>query len=407
MQATTYRNAFRAAAILIGAALTVWGPAGPARAFETDAGSAWVIDHNTGQVLLSHNAEVPLPPASMSKLMTLLMTFEALDDGRLSLDTRVPVSEHAMSFGGSTMFLTTADRPTVEELIRGVIVVSGNDASVALGEALSPDGTEAGFARIATDRARQLGMEQTTLMNASGWPAEGHEMSMRDLGILAERLITEHPEYYTYFAETEFDYEDRAPANRFNRNPILGMGIGADGLKTGHTQEAGFGLVGSAVQGDRRVTFVISGLASREARAQESERIVSWAFRQFVMEEVATEGVELARAPVFMGTEDSVGLAPAESVEMLVPALLDPEINAEITYTSPLPAPVMAGDVVGELVIHQGVRDVTTSVPLIATQDISRGGLTVRLRTATNLLLEQALGRSDQGAAPVEDATDG
>jgi D-alanyl-D-alanine carboxypeptidase (penicillin-binding protein 5/6) len=396
----------RAAAACLAAAFLL--PTLPhfAHAFETQAGSAWVIDHNTGQVLLSHNAEVPLPPASMSKLMTLLMTFEALDDGRLALDTRLPVSDHAMSFGGSTMFLTTSDRPTVEDLIRGVIVVSGNDASVVLGEALSPDGTEAGFARIATERARQLGMDETTLRNASGWPAEGHVMSMHDLGILAERIITEHPEYYAYFAETEFDYENRAPANRFNRNPILGMGIGADGLKTGHTQEAGYGLVGSAVQGDRRVTFVISGLDSREARARESERIVSWAFRQFVMEEVATQGTEIARAPVFMGNEDTVGLAPAESVEMLVPALLDPEITAEITYVSPLPAPVAAGDVVGELVIHQGVRDLSHSVPLVATGDVARGGLVVRLRTATDLLLDQAIGRGT-AEAPTEASTDG
>jgi D-alanyl-D-alanine carboxypeptidase (penicillin-binding protein 5/6) len=406
MTALSIRQLNRAAAILLAAAFAITAPYGTARAFETQAGAAWVIDHNTGQVLLSHNAEVPLPPASMSKLMTLLMTFEALDDGRLALDTRLPVSEHAMSFGGSTMFLTTSDRPTVEELIRGVIVVSGNDASVVLGEGLSPDGTEAGFARIATDRARQLGMDETTLRNASGWPAEGHEMSMHDLGILAERIITEHPEFYAYFAETEFDYEDRAPANRFNRNPILGMGIGADGLKTGHTQEAGYGLVGSAVQGDRRVTFVISGLATPEARASESERIVNWAFRQFVMEEVATQGTEIARAPVFMGTEDSVGLAPAENVEMLVPALLDPEITAEITYVSPLPAPVNAGDVLGELVIHQGVRDVTRTVPLVATGNVERGGLVVRLRTATTLLLDQALGRG-MPEAPAEATTDG
>jgi D-alanyl-D-alanine carboxypeptidase (penicillin-binding protein 5/6) len=400
---TTRASTFLRHAAALAMAAAIGAP--PAAAFETEAGSAWVIDHNTGQVLLSHNAEVPLPPASMSKLMTLLMTFEALDDGRLTLDTRLPVSEHAMSFGGSTMFLTTADRPTVEELIRGVIVVSGNDASVVLGEALSPDGTEAGFGRIATERARQLGMDETVLTNASGWPEEGHVMSMHDLGILAERIITEHPEYYDYFDETEFDYENRAPANRFNRNPILGMGIGADGLKTGHTQEAGYGLVGSAVQGDRRVTFVISGLETAADRAQESERILNWAFRQFVMEEVVTAGVEVARAPVFMGAGDSVGLAPAESVEMLVPALLDPEITAEITYDSPLPAPVAAGDVVGEMVIHQGVRDVSHRVPLVATGDVARGGLTVRVRTAAARVMEQVMGRVD--GAEAEAAADG
>jgi D-alanyl-D-alanine carboxypeptidase (penicillin-binding protein 5/6) len=394
----------RRAAHLV-AALAVLTAASHAQGFETDATGAYVIDHNTGQVLLSHNADLPLPPASMSKLMTLLMAFEALADGRLTLETRLPVSAHAMSFGGSTMFLNTQDRPTVEELIRGVIIVSGNDASVALGEALSPDGTEEGFARIATQRARELGMDQTTIRNASGWPAAGHVMSMRDLGILAEEIITEHPVLYRYFAETEFDYENRSPANRFNRNPILGMGIGADGLKTGHTQEAGYGLVGSAVQGDRRVTFVITGLDTAAARARESERILTWAFRQFVEREVVESGVEMARAPVFLGTAASVGLAPAESVEMLVPALLDPEITAEISYDSPLPAPISAGDIVGELVIHQGVRDVSRSIPIVATEDVARGGLTVRVRTAAMRVMEQVLGRSDDTNA--EAAVDG
>lgn len=392
---------FRAAFVSLTCAL-VWLPAVHAQGFETEATAAYVVDHNTGQVLLANNADEPLPPASMSKLMTLLMTFEALEDGRLTLETRVPISAHAMSFGGSTMFLNTTDRPTVEELIRGVIIVSGNDASVALAEALSPDGTEAGFARIATERARQLGMSSTTLLNASGWPAEGHRMSMRDLGILAERIITEFPEYYTYFAEREFDYEGRAPANRFNRNPILGMGIGADGLKTGHTQEAGYGLVGSAIQGDRRVTFVITGLTSDAARARESERIASWAFRQFVMRDVVEEGVEIARADVFMGASETVGLAAQGSVSMLVPANLDPEISAEISYVSPLPAPIAAGDVVGELIVHQGVRDREARVPLIATEDVARGGVIVRLRTAADDVLGRVFGAEQPSEAQAD-----
>jgi D-alanyl-D-alanine carboxypeptidase (penicillin-binding protein 5/6) len=353
-----------------------------AQGYNTQASGAWVYDHASGQVLMELNADEPLPPASMSKLMTLLMTFEALRDGRLTLETRVPVSEHAMSFGGSTMFLNTQDRPTIEELIRGVVIVSGNDASVVLGEALSPDGTEAGFADMMTARARQLGMENSTFRNASGWPADGHVMSMRDLGILARRLIEDFPEYYPYFVETEFDYENRSPANRFNRNPLLGLGIGADGLKTGHTQEAGFGLVGSAVQGDRRVTFVISGLSSAEARAEESERLLTWAFRQFVMEDIVEPGVEIARAPVFMGAEETVGLAPAEGLEMLVPALLDAEIEANVTFTSPLPAPVSEGDVVGELHIVQGVLGFEARVPVVAMANVERGGPMVRLQTA-------------------------
>ncbi|MBF9060359.1 D-alanyl-D-alanine carboxypeptidase [Rhodobacterales bacterium HKCCSP123] len=386
----------RAAAIVAALAFALTALPAPAQAqvFETEAGAAYVIDHGTGQVLLAHNADVPLPPASMSKLMTLLMTFEALQQGRLTLDTRLPVSEHAMSFGGSTMFLNTTDRPTVEELIRGVIIVSGNDASVVLAEALSPDGTEAGFARIATERARELGMAQTTIRNGSGWPAAGHVMSMRDLGILAEEIITEHAEYYGYFSETEFDYENRSPANRFNRNPLLGMGIGADGLKTGHTQEAGYGLVGSATQGGRRITFVITGLPSAEARAREAERITSWALRQFVERDVVEAGTEMARAPVFMGGAADVGLAPATDLTLLLPAVGEPVLSAEVTYTSPVLAPVAEGDELGTLRVVMGEGEATVEhvIPLLATEAVAQGGIMTRLGTAARAVLYEVLG---------------
>jgi D-alanyl-D-alanine carboxypeptidase (penicillin-binding protein 5/6) len=365
-----------------------------AQGFETEARAAYVVDHGTGQVLLAHNADVPLPPASMSKLMTLLMTFEALQEGRLTLETRLPVSEHAMSFGGSTMFLNTSDRPTVEDLIRGVIIVSGNDASVALAEALSPDGTEEGFARIATERARELGMTQTTIRNGSGWPTAGHVMSMRDLGILAEEIITAHPEYYDYFAETEFDYENRSPANRFNRNPLLGMGIGADGLKTGHTQEAGYGLVGSAMQGGRRITFVITGLPSAAARAREAERITSWALRQFVEREVVEAGTEMARAPVFMGAAADVGLAPASDLALLLPAVGEPALSAEVSYISPVIAPVAEGAELGTLrvTLGEGQDAVEHVIPLVATGTVAEGGMLTRLGTAARAVLYELIG---------------
>ena len=384
----------RKAAILV--ALLGWSVApAMAQGYDSEATAAYVIDHGSGQVLLAKNADQPLPPASMSKLMTLLMAFEALRDGRLSLETRVGVSAHAMSFGGSTMFLNTTDRPTVEDLIRGVIIVSGNDASVALAEALSPDGTEAGFARIATERARALGMASTTILNASGWPAPGHVMSMRDLGILAEEIITAHPAYYRYFIETEFDYENRAPANRFNRNPLLGLGIGADGLKTGHTQEAGFGLVGSAVQGTRRVTFVVTGLPSAEARARESERILNWAFRQFVERQVVTQGTEVARVPVFMGAGPDVAIAPAHDLSLLLPVVGEAPLSAEMTYLSPVIAPVAAGDTMGEMIVRLGEGDamIEHRIPLLATADVPEGGLVVRLTTAMRAVLEQVFGQ--------------
>ncbi|TFL18542.1 D-alanyl-D-alanine carboxypeptidase family protein [Jannaschia formosa] len=345
-----------------------------AQEFQTRAGSAIVVDHNTGQVLLSKNADVPLPPASMSKLMTLLMTFEALKDGRLALDTVLPVSEHAASFGGSTMFLDPRDRVTVEELIRGVVVLSGNDATVVLAEALSPDGTEEGFSRMATERARELGMMDSVFRNASGWPAPGHVMSMRDLATLAEIIITEHPQFYDYFDETEFAFDGRAPANRFNRNPLLELNIGADGLKTGHTQEAGYGLVGSAVQGDRRVTFVVSGLETEAARAEESERIVNWAFRQFAEETLLDDpNAPVMEAEVFMGERATVPLVPAEGVTLLLPVTGRETVTGEIAYDGPIQAPVAVGDRLATLTLsHPGVPPV--EVPLVAGEDVPLAG---------------------------------
>ncbi|MEO0666156.1 MAG: D-alanyl-D-alanine carboxypeptidase family protein, partial [Pseudomonadota bacterium] len=278
--------------------LTLLTGAAHAQSFDTRAGAAYVMDQRTGAVMLSKNADRPLPPASMSKLMTLFMTFEAIQRGTLAIDDVLPVSEHAASFGGSTMFLDTRDRVSVEDLIRGIIVLSGNDACVVLAEALSPDGTEAGFARMMTVRARELGMEHSTFQNASGWPAAGHRMSMKDLAIISNRLILDFPTYYPLFAEQEFEFDGRAPSNTRNRNPLLGLGLGADGLKTGHTQEAGYGLVGSAKQGDRRIIFVVTGLDTPAQRAEESERIVNWAFRQFAEQVVAPAGTRLAEADV-------------------------------------------------------------------------------------------------------------
>ena len=267
--------------VLLGAAVALAMTALSAAAFDTNARAAWVYDVATGTVLLEKNADQPIPPASMSKLMTVYMLFEALHEGRITKDTQFPVSSKAKAMQGSTMFLDERDRPTVEELIKGIIVLSGNDACVVVAEGLA--GTEEAFAREATARAKALGLTETHLTNASGWPDPQHRMSTHDLGVLAQHLITDFPELYKNFAIKEYAFDNRAPANRHNRNPILGLGIGADGLKTGHTEEAGYGLVGSAVQDGRRVIFVLSGLGSEKARAEESERIVNWAFRQFTM----------------------------------------------------------------------------------------------------------------------------
>ncbi|MAU53936.1 MAG: D-alanyl-D-alanine carboxypeptidase [Roseovarius sp.] len=358
----------------------------PAAAFETSARAAYVVDMTTGTVLLNKNADEPLPPASMSKLMTLYVAFEAVRDGRLSLDERLPVSGHAMSYGGSTMFLNTRDRVRVEDLLRGIVVLSGNDACAVIAEALSPDGTEAGFARFMTQRAQAMGLTNSVFQNASGWPAAGHVMSMRDLALLARRLIEDFPEFYPMFAETEFRFDGRAPANIHNRNPLLGLGIGADGLKTGHTQEAGYGLVGSAVQGDRRVIFAITGLDSAADRARESEAIVNWAFRQFAQKSVLSAGTVVAEAEIWMGDAPRVGLTPAEDIEMLLPVLGADRVPAQVVHTGPVRAPVAKGDVLGELVIApEGLPE--RRVPLVAASEVGPGGVMTRLRTVAGLLL--------------------
>ena len=361
----------------------------PARAFETAATAAWVYDMSTQTVLMDKNADQPLPPASMSKLMTINMLFEALRDGRVTMETEFAVSSRAKAMGGSTMFLQETDRPTVSDLIHGMIVNSGNDACVVVAEGLA--GTEEAFSAQMTERGRALGMTASTFANSSGWPDPDHRMSMRDLGILAQHLIEDFPEYYPIFAETEFNYKNRAPANARNRNPLLELGVGADGLKTGHTQEAGYGLVGSAKQGNRRVIFVITGLPSEKARAEESERIVAWAFRQFSEKTVAKAGVRVAEAEVHLGDADTVGLVPAQDVRLLVPALVQDSMTAEVIYKGPLIAPVAEGTPVAELIVH--VPDLPDRrIPLVTEAAVGKAGFAKRLTTAAQVLYRQYLG---------------
>ena len=368
----------------------------PAAAFETRARAAYVLDQSTDTVLLSKNADEPIPPASMSKLMTLYVAFEALRDGRLTLDERLPVSEHAMSYGGSTMFLDTTDRVRVEDLLRGIIVLSGNDACAVIAEALSPDGTEAGFARYMTQRAGQLGMLHSTFSNSNGWPAAGHRMSVHDLAILAQHIINDFPQYYPLFSETSFEFDGRAPSNTQNRNPLLRLGIGADGLKTGHTEEAGYGLVGSAKQGDRRVVFVISGLGSKEARADEAEAIVNWSFRQFAEKTLLRAGTPVAQANVWMGRDAQVGLVPEQDITALLPVLSSDNLQAEVVYTGPVHAPVTKGQKLAELVFTpDGLGEIRQ--PLVADRDVPTGGFLVRVQTAARVLLTR-LAKGPEGA---------
>lgn len=364
----------------------------PAYAFDTAARSAWVYDMTTHTVLMDKDGNTPVPPASMSKLMTIYMLFEALRDGRVTMDTVFAVSSRATEMtarGGSTMYLQAGDRPTVDELLHGMIVNSGNDACIVVAEGLS--GSEEAFASQMTVRARELGMEHSTFQNASGWPAPNHLMSMKDLGIVARLLIEDFPEHYPLFAETSYNYKERAPANANNRNPLLKLGIGADGLKTGHTQEAGYGLVGSVRQGDRRIIFAFGGTESELARAEEAERITSWAFRQFALKTVVKSGARLAEAPVHLGDVETVGLVPQGDLQLLIPATARDKITAEVVYSGPFTAPIAKGTALAELVVT--VPDLGEQrIALVAETDVAKGGFMVRLMTAARALQTRYLG---------------
>ena len=364
-----------------------------AQAFDTRASSAYVLDYNTGTVLMAKKADQPLPPASMSKLMTLFITFEAIENGILDLDQELPVSAAAQAYGGSTMFLRAGERVSVEDLIRGIIVLSGNDACVVLAEAMA--GTEARFARQMTMRAQQLGMTNSTFTNSNGWPKAGHRMSMRDLGLIASKLIRGYPQYYPMFAQKEFLFDPAESANRLNQNPLLGLGIGADGLKTGHTQEAGYGLVGSAIQGDRRIIFVLSGMDTAAERARESESVTNWAFRQFAQTDLGAKGIKIADAPVSLGAEPTVGLTLDADVSLLLPVRPLEPLKTEVVYSGPIKAPIAKGDQIGELIISpEGLAE--TRVPLVADRDVAKHGFVGRVVAAGLHLVT----RINNGPAP-------
>lgn len=241
-----------------------------------------------------------------------------------------------------------------------------------------------------TQRAKQMGMDNSNFANSNGWPAAGHMMSVHDLAILADNLITDFPEYYPLFAEEEFEFDGRAPSNARNRNPLLRLDIGADGLKTGHTNEAGYGLVGSAKQGDRRVIFVLSGLDSTARRAEEAEAVVNWSFRNFVERTVATAETPIAQAKLWMGAQKTVGLVPQDDLSVLFPVLSDDAVEAEVVYEGPINAPVSKGQQLAELVIKpEGLPEIRR--PLVAAEDVPLGGFVVRMMTVGGIVLKDVI----------------
>ncbi|MEL7464309.1 MAG: D-alanyl-D-alanine carboxypeptidase family protein [Pseudomonadota bacterium] len=367
-------------------------------AFDTKSRAAIVIDMTSGAVLLEKNADVPLPPASMSKLMTLNMVFEALQEGRLSLDETFRVSEKAWKKGGSRMFVREGDRIRVEDLIRGVIIQSGNDACIVLAEGLA--GSEDAFARRMNERAKELGMTGSNFVNSTGWPHPDHYMTARDLIFLVRRMVEQFPEYYPYWKETEFTWDG---VTQKNRNPLLYLDIGADGLKTGHTEEAGFGLTGSAIRDGRRVAFMITGLESAKDRSVESERLMTWAFREFKTDKIAEAGQIVGEADVWIGSQDRVPLAPKSDVIATAPFGETDALTTTIRYNGPIAAPIALGDEIAEMVIEApGLPAVT--VPLVAASSVDKGGVLTRVSAAATLFMKDVFGDApaSEEAAPTE-----
>jgi D-alanyl-D-alanine carboxypeptidase (penicillin-binding protein 5/6) len=348
-------------------------PIGP---FNTAARHALIIDFETGATLLEKEAEMLMPPASMSKLMTAYVVFEMLRAGRLKMDQELPVSRRAWQMGGSKMFVDINTNVRVDDLLRGVIIQSGNDACIVLAEAIS--GSEESFAELLTERGRAIGLTSSTFRNSTGWPDPAHRMTCRDLATLATRIIRDFPEYYPIYAEKSFKYHI-AHAQE-NRNPLVQRGTG-DGLKTGHIEESGYGLTGSSLRAGRRVILVVNGLNSMRQRAEESERLMDWAFREFENATLFAANEPVEQAPVWMGRERQVALVAERALVVTVPRGWRRGAEARVVYDTPIRAPVAKGQRIGSLRMSgQGVP--ALEVPLVAAADVPVAGLVDRVGQA-------------------------
>ena len=344
-----------------------------AQAIETKAKNLILIDYETGQTLTAKDAQRMIPPASMSKLMTIYMVFEKIKDGSLSLDDTFTVSENAWRKGGaasgsSTMFLSIGEKVRVEDLIKGMIIQSGNDACIVAAENLA--GSEEDFAEEMNKKARALGLNNSSFVNATGWPHPDQRMSVEDLAKLARRLISEFPEYYHIFSEKNFTHNN---IKQGNRNPLLYSMPYADGLKTGHTEEAGFCLVGSAKKDNRRLISVMSGLKSNKERSEEAEKIMNWGFREFDNYTMLTEGQKIADIPVWFGKDNTVGLVVGEKVRNTLQKSKINKVKMTAIYDKPVQAPIKKGDRLGVIKIEIPGQP-QAEIPLLADKDVEKLG---------------------------------
>ena len=340
-------------------------PLGP-----VDTAAKWAIglDFATGATLLEKGADEEMPPSSMTKLMTIYLVYERLKQGRLKLDDQLTVSERAWKMGGSKMFVQVGTQVRVEDLIRGVIVQSGNDAAVVLAESVA--GSEEQFVEMMNAKAKVLGLKHSQFRNCTGWPDPEQHMSVRDIATVARHIIMDFPEYYHYDAEKSFKYNN---IDQENRNPLVQKGT-ADGLKTGHTEAGGFGLAASAIRGGRRVVLVLNGMTSMHERAEEGERLMDWCFANYEDVTLFSAGDTIERAPVWLGTAKDVPLVAGRDLTVTMPRNWRDNAAVKVSFDSPVRAPVMKGDVVGKLTLGgKGVPPL--NVPLLAGADVPRLGL--------------------------------
>ena len=368
---------------LVSVLVAVWsfGAIFPANAVETTALHAILIDTSTGTILMEKDADVGTAPASMSKIMVLYMLFERLAEGNLTMEDTFAVSEKAWRMGGSKMFVGVNTRVSISDLLRGVIVQSGNDASIVIAEGLG--GTELNFSAEMTARAAELGLTNSVFKNATGWPKEGHVMSARDIGILSLRLINDFPQFYPIFAETSFTYNN---IKQSNRNPLLYAFPGADGLKTGYTEASGYGLVGSAVRNGRRLILVLNGLDSSQDRAREAERLLDWGFREFANYTLFTEGEVVENAPVWLGVQSTVPLVIQDELTLTLSRSARRNMTVKTVYQGPIPARIESGTELAKLVIEAPDTQ-SVELPLFAGADVDRLGVFGRLGAAVSFLV--------------------
>jgi len=349
---------------------------------ETAAKQVLLIDYTTGIILFEKNADELMYPSSMTKIMTAYMVFAKLRDGSIQMNSVFPVSERAWRMGGSKMFVPLNAMVSVEDLLKGIIIQSGNDACIVVAEGLG--GSEENFAYAMTQTAHEMGALQTNFKNASGWPDPEHLTTARDLAIIAHRIITDFPDFYHMFSAKEYVYNK---IRQWNRNSLLYKNVGCDGIKTGHTEDGGYGIVASVLQGDRRLILVVNGLLSEQDRANEALKLMRWGLQTFDNYSLFKPGELIDTIPVWLGEENGVTATVAEEVIVTLPKVSRKGLKVDIQYDTPVAAPIVQGAILGKMIVTLPSQEFPLEVPLIAGEPVGKAGFFKRIMDSFRYLI--------------------